>query len=205
MKWKEFIHHQVVAHCNATGLRTFTLKEFITEVRLHACKAHFPNNQHPTDKIRQQLQLLRNQGTLYFHSEARGTYTLVEEDALETEVDSIYQPIIRETKELVKKEYLRETFARDQGWVRMAKDVLGTQCLCPSCSNTFQKPDDTPYIEVHHIKSLSEGGEDALWNLSTLCAHHHRMAHFAKDEVRHSLNTALLSITDSILKQKKLA
>ena len=45
--------------------------------------------------------------------------------------------------------------------------------------NTFLKEDGSRYIEVHHIVPLHCGGEDGIWNLSVLCAHHHRMAHFA--------------------------
>ncbi|MFN9691226.1 MAG: HNH endonuclease [Vampirovibrionales bacterium] len=206
MEWRGFIKEEVLSYCNNTGLRTFTLKEFLTPELVGKCQQFFPENNNPEAKIRQQLQQLRDKEQLiYFHSEARGTYTLLEENALEAEVEPMYHSIIKEVKNPIKKEYLRETFARDYGWVKMAKEILGTHCLCPSCSNTFQKPDETSYIEVHHIKSLSQGGEDALWNLSTLCAHHHRMAHFAKKEVCDSLNQDLLGITQSILKSKQLA
>jgi 5-methylcytosine-specific restriction endonuclease McrA len=33
------------------------------------------------------------------------------------------------------------------------------------------------WIDIHHIKPRSEGGEHTLANLTTLCSAHHRMEH----------------------------
>ncbi|MFM9912585.1 MAG: HNH endonuclease [Methylophilaceae bacterium] len=71
--------------------------------------------------------------------------------------------------------------------------------MCQSCNNTFNKPDGTPYIEVHHIIFMSEGGEDGLWNLAVLCAHHHRMAHFSDKKTCLKLQKTLLSETQARL------
>lgn len=39
-----------------------------------------------------------------------------------------------------------------------------------------------PYIEVHHIKRLADGGEDILKNIACLCPNHHREIHFGEDK-----------------------
>lgn len=90
-----------------------------------------------------------------------------------------------------RREILLETYARDRGWVRLAKRAFGEKCMCQNCNNTFVKNDGKPYIEVHHIVPLHKGGEDGIWNLSVLCAHHHRMAHFARDKERKAISRYL--------------
>ena len=75
--------------------------------------------------------------------------------------------------------------------VKLAKEKLGLFCLYPQCHNTFNKNDGKPYIEVHHIVPLHQGGEDGIWNLSVVCAHHHKMAHFADDKTRINIEKKL--------------
>ena len=35
-----------------------------------------------------------------------------------------------------------------------------------------------PFLEVHHVKSLSDGGEDTLDNVIALCPNCHREKHY---------------------------
>jgi 5-methylcytosine-specific restriction enzyme A len=53
--------------------------------------------------------------------------------------------------------------------------------FCECCKNPapFKRvSDDTPFLEVHHIKSLSDGGEDTLENVVALCPNCHREKHY---------------------------
>jgi len=52
------------------------------------------------------------------------------------------------------------------------------------------------YIEVHHIIPLHAGGVDGIWNLSVVCAHHHKMAHFANIKTRKDIESVLLKETE---------
>ena len=56
-------------------------------------------------------------------------------------------------------------------------------CNCELCSNTapFTRPDGTPYLEVHHIKPLSQGGPDTIDNVCALCPNCHRKMHIIAD------------------------
>lgn len=52
---------------------------------------------------------------------------------------------------------------------------------CQECQNKapfIRKSKGTPYLEVHHITPLSEGGEDTVGNSKALCPNCHRKAHF---------------------------
>lgn len=133
-------------------------------------------------------------------SRKSGVYTLKNTLFLKDEIEqyNIKRAIAAEANN-ERREYLVEIYARDHGWKRIAKKVFGTNCMCNNCRNSFIKEDGTPYIETHHIVSLHEGGEDGIWNLSVLCAHHHRMAHFARKRDRDELRQFLLHKNQEII------
>jgi predicted restriction endonuclease len=200
--WKEFTQKLVVDYCSERGSRTFTLEQF-NAANEEKILNHSAANKHPFDKIRQQFQVLRDSGVLTFVS--RGNYTLRQPIVLYGELQEdapafVYDFVPRQDRERCeKREYAIETFARDRGWVKQAKDVHGYNCLHPACQNTFKKPDGVPYIEVHHIIPLFENGEDTLANLAVVCAHHHKMAHFAEGTVQTKLKDLFLGIVDERL------
>ena len=208
--WKQQILTEIVDYCNAHGSRTFTLQEFLDE-RLGLLQAFRPENRNVAAKVRQQFQSLRDDEILSF-VDNHDTYTLRsiqylthEKEALdaadlwdlhEKEPDGMGEGsaklLMRPYLLPEKREHLMETYVRDQGWAREARRTFGTQCLITDCGNRFKKPDGKPYIEVHHIVPLCDGGEDAIWNLSVLCAHHHRMAHFANETDKTGIRNYLL-------------
>lgn len=51
--------------------------------------------------------------------------------------------------------------------------------FCQLCGNPapFTKKDGNPYLEVHHIQWLSEGGKDTIENTVALCPNCHRKMH----------------------------
>ncbi|MEG8946982.1 HNH endonuclease [Rosettibacter firmus] len=189
MTWKEFVYQQIIEYCNRIGSRTFSLRDFYTDKK-DQFREFRPNNFHILEKVRQQLQFLRNDGLISFLDNS-GHYTLRGIELLEVEKQEIKSiDISKETPE--KKEYIIETYVRNVNWAKKAKEVLGDLCLFKNCNNTFIRDDGTRYIEVHHIIPLCKGGEDGLWNLSVLCAHHHKMAHFADIKTRISIEKFLL-------------
>lgn len=189
MTWKDFVYHCALELCNRAGKRTFSLQE-LWQAFQGDFEGFSKDNNNVQAKVRQQLQFLRDDGLLSFLDQ-RGTYTLMGIDLLKGEVED--EKIAEVSKaEPQRREYLIETFARNRGWVAEAKNRFGVYCMHSGCRNTFNKPDGKPYIEVHHIVPMSEGGEDGLWNLAVLCAHHHRMAHFADVETCRNLRNSLL-------------
>lgn len=53
--------------------------------------------------------------------------------------------------------------------------------ICEDCGKPApftKKSNDQPYLEVHHIALLAEGGEDTLDNTIALCPNCHRKRHF---------------------------
>lgn len=50
------------------------------------------------------------------------------------------------------------------------KKLLGYTCAHPECEGGLN-------IEAHHIRPLSKGGQDAFWNIISLCFRCHRTKH----------------------------
>jgi hypothetical protein len=54
--------------------------------------------------------------------------------------------------------------------------------ICGRCKHPapfVRRSDQSPYLEVHHIKPLAQGGEDTVANAIALCPNCHRKAHYA--------------------------
>lgn len=64
--------------------------------------------------------------------------------------------------------------------------------LCEKKAPFLRIKDDTPFLEVHHIQPLAEGGKDTVKNTVALCPNCHREAHFGinKDRLKKKLSTA---------------
>ncbi|HAV92324.1 TPA: hypothetical protein DCW38_04000 [candidate division WOR-3 bacterium] len=198
--WKEFVYKNVVEFCNEKESRTFTLKDF-TKNRLELFQKFRPDNQHVEAKIRQQLQFLRDEGKISFldnsgHYTLRGIYLLEPEKEETKTIDlRMEKPEIRE--------YLVETYVRKVKWAEQCRKIMGDCCIYHKCDNTFYREDGTKYIEIHHIIPLCDNGEDGLWNLSPLCAHHHKMSHFSDKKTKENMRKYLLSRVTEIVGAKQ--
>lgn len=65
----------------------------------------------------------------------------------------------------------------------VAEVLLRANGKCEKCKNDapfIRKSDNTPYLEVHHKLSLSEGGEDTVGNCIAVCPNCHRKLHYGK-------------------------
>lgn len=63
----------------------------------------------------------------------------------------------------------------------VAEVLIRAKGHCEECKHSapfLRAKDGTPYLEVHHIVQLSEGGEDSVSNAIALCPNCHRKAHF---------------------------
>ena len=189
MKWKEFTYQQVIEFCNSSGSRTFSLQGFLKQKKV-LFQEFRPGYKDIEAKVRQTLQFLRDDGLISFLDNS-GHYTLRGVDLLESEIEEI-KTIDLTNEEPERREYIVETYVRNVTWAKKARDILGEHCLFQNCDNTFLREDGSRYIEVHHIIPLCNGGEDGLWNLSVLCAHHHKMAHYSNHKTRMSIQNYLL-------------
>jgi len=70
-------------------------------------------------------------------------------------------------------------YDRDPLVIAIALKRAGHRCEINACAHPiFDAVGGLPYMEVHHIIPLSEGGPDTIENVACLCPAHHREVHF---------------------------
>lgn len=55
--------------------------------------------------------------------------------------------------------------------------------ICEECKMSapfLKKSDNSPYLEVHHVKTLASGGTDTVKNAMAICPNCHRKSHYGK-------------------------
>jgi len=68
---------------------------------------------------------------------------------------------------------------RDPQVVQNALEIASGYCQCCEQKAPFnRRTDGSPYLEVHHIIPLAEGGEDIIDNVIAVCPNCHRELHF---------------------------
>lgn len=82
------------------------------------------------------------------------------------------------SEEVKKTQKVIETFERNRKAVRDLKRLYKT-CQITGDDFIFSKVNGEPYLEVHHLVPLGEGGSDDPTNLVVISAHIHRMLHYA--------------------------
>lgn len=74
-----------------------------------------------------------------------------------------------------------QLLGRDPLVVAIAKQRANFKCQVPSCSaKSFKTGRGMPYVEVHHLVQLANGGVDHPSNVVCVCPAHHRELHFGQ-------------------------
>lgn len=132
--------------------------------------------------------LIGSVGNQIFAVKMGGFSASGDEIAIETARRASRQNVLKRAKAAkgkpLKRTVQRDDFVRDAYVVAGAILRSGGKCEMPGCGRgLFLKDDDTPYLEVHHVTPLAEGGDDTLVNAAALCPHCHRALHFGKDRM----------------------
>lgn len=72
----------------------------------------------------------------------------------------------------------RREFARDKTVVTWVVARSNGVCECCMKPAPFNKPDGTPFLEVHHLRQLANKGTDRVSNAIAACPNCHRQLHF---------------------------
>lgn len=82
--------------------------------------------------------------------------------------------------------------------------LLRAEGKCENCENDapFINSNNIPFLEVHHIFSLSDDGPDTAINVAAICPNCHKEAHYGKNKetIKESLSKKILSKEDKIEK-----
>ena len=75
---------------------------------------------------------------------------------------------------------VREVVAYERNPDVVAEVLACAKGICQACKKPapfFKKSNGEPYLEVHHIQQLADGGEDTVENAIAVCPNCHRKAH----------------------------
>lgn len=80
-------------------------------------------------------------------------------------------------KEGGRREVVSEVFDSDQIVSEYARRRAGGTCQLCNRPAPFRDRDGEPFLEIHHIVPLAEGGQDSIENVVALCPNCHRRMH----------------------------
>lgn len=75
-------------------------------------------------------------------------------------------------------------YERDPAVVAAVLRQAGGRCELCAEDAPFVREDGSPFLEVHHVETLADGGRDTPDNAVALCPNCHRLMHHAAEEVR---------------------
>ncbi len=76
-----------------------------------------------------------------------------------------------------KRKSIVTNYDRNQSVVEYAKRRANGICQLCGCEAPFETKNGEPYLEVHHIQWLAQGGSDTIDNVAALCPNCHRKMH----------------------------
>lgn len=81
-----------------------------------------------------------------------------------------------------KKATTSTAYQRDPEVVAWVLEAARGFCECCDNPAPFHREDGTPFLEVHHVQRLADGGPDVIENAVALCPNCHRELHFGVDK-----------------------
>ncbi|CUY26381.1 MAG: HNH endonuclease signature motif containing protein [Serratia marcescens] len=131
-----------------------------------------------TNKLQQLIELIFIHDKETFEEEIKEFEIQVEnilEKGISTQPDGTKKPI-KTIRKII-------TIARDP---KIKAYILQeAKGICEVCEKSGPFPDskDRPYLEVHHLKPLANGGSDTVGNTVAVCPNCHRELHYSRDKM----------------------
>ena len=121
-------------------------------------------------------------------------YETVVKKRLDEELEKSVSKSLNDDDELIKKrlanapkipekvQTISYDFRRNPDVIAVVLKRADGKCeLCGSDAPFLKASNGTPYLEIHHWITLSEGGEDTVKNAGALCPNCHKHAHFGQN------------------------
>jgi 5-methylcytosine-specific restriction protein A len=91
----------------------------------------------------------------------------------------------------------QSSYVRDPNVVAWVLSNNGQRCECCERDAPFQRDDGSPFLEVHHVRPLSEGGPDTTDNAVACCPNCHREMHAGRE--RETLRIRVIGKTGRLI------
>ena len=72
------------------------------------------------------------------------------------------------------------SFQRDASVKAWVLQRAKGKCECCECDAPFTDSSGKPYLEVHHVRQLADGGSDRISNAVAICPNCHREIHYGQ-------------------------
>lgn len=89
-----------------------------------------------------------------------------------------------------------QRFVRDPNVISWVLNEAGGRCEACDDPTPFVRADGEPYLEVHHVRPLAEGGPDTCCNAIACCPECHRQLH--PDPDRDRIRSAVIRRIDRL-------
>lgn len=99
----------------------------------------------------------------------------------ERRFSELYQLPIEEIRKLIDNSSNFESPIRKRNIILYARKRADGKCQLCEKDAPFKNKKGIPFLEVHHIKYLSDGGSDTIDNVVALCPNCHRKIHFLEE------------------------
>jgi 5-methylcytosine-specific restriction protein A len=98
----------------------------------------------------------------------------------------------------IRSQVTQNQFVRDPTVVAAVLSLADGKCEKCGAEAPFVRVDDTPFLEVHHVRFLAEGGPDTVDNAVGLCPNCHRACHYSKEweAIRSGLVSSIQRLID---------
>lgn len=143
-----------------------TEKEIIENADFYGCEFEKVHN-NTQDKFHYRLDNPSKEFKIFINK-------LVEEQYKPLPIDTIPQG----NKNPSKTEVTTLQYSRDKEIVAWILQNSNGYCECCKEKSPFNKEDGSPFLEVHHMKQLSENGSDTVTNAIAICPNCHRELHY---------------------------
>jgi hypothetical protein len=100
-----------------------------------------------------------------------------ETKSLKLEIPQLLQKAASGDEKPQKRPVISNQYQRNPHVVALAKKIAEGYCQLCEMEAPFVDKDGNPFLEVHHIKPLAEGGADTIKNAVALCPNCHRKMH----------------------------
>lgn len=110
-------------------------------------------------------------------------------------LNGIFAPV--GNKKPARSQVTQSQFVRDPAVISAVLYHANGRCENCGAAAPFKKNDGSPYLEVHHVRFLADGGPDTIDNAAGLCPNCHRACHYADD--RDKMRAALIGQLDRLV------
>lgn len=170
--WADAVRTELERYRAETGSQTVTLSE-LYEFSEATLAAQFPENNTVRAKLRQQLQVLRDRGTVEFLDDA-GAYRICVGDDGSVGDDEHLTDRPDSPPELTDEAggFVESTRrVRDSAFAELVKENYDHTCVV--CGKRRETPSGNPEVEAAHIYPRAENGAETVENGLALCKLHH--------------------------------